>query len=86
MLELAPGGLFNFRVESGALIRRGGGGGGGAYLKGALTPFFKFQPQHYFFFISSEDKLALNSKSGSSLSVEVQICVRDTYLLFELLH
>ena len=78
MLELAPVALIYFPSRMGDANLKGGGG--------ALILFFKFQPRHYFVFISSEDKLALNSKSGSSLLVEIQICVRDTYLLFELLH
>ena len=53
-----------------------------------LISFFQISAStlYYFVFISSEDKMALNSKTDSSLSVEIQICVRDTYLLFELLH
>ena len=76
MLKLAPRALiFNFPSrEGGSNLKEG------AYLKGGAYFVFKFEPQHYFVFISSEDKLALNSKSGSSLSAEIQICVRDTYM------
>ena len=63
--------------REGALIQRGHL----QYLKGALISFVNFWPQCDIFFISSECNFK-NSKTGTYLSVEIQICVCGTYLHF----
>ena len=82
MLELAPGRLFNFPSREGGTNSKGGR----FFEGGRLFRFPNLSLNITLSLFQVKTNWDYYNKSGSSLSLEIQISVRDRYLLFKLLH